>query len=103
MPRISPPRITLSLEWVNKRWTLDVEEQYNFEQTKTAPNETRTDAFSLVNAGVAYELIEGNAKWSFFTRLKNILNEEARLHTSTLKDIAPLAGRSVVAGVQYIY
>ena len=103
LPRISPPRITLGLEWVNKRWTLDVEEQYNFEQTKTAPNETRTNAFILLNAGVAYDLIKGNAKWSFFTRLKNILNEEARLHTSTLKDIAPLAGRSVVAGVQYIY
>lgn len=103
LPRISPPRATLGLEWAKNRVLADVEAQYNFEQTKTAPNEERTDSFTLLNAGMTYDLIKGAGKYSFFGRFKNILNQEARLHTSTLKEIAPLAGRHVVAGVQYSY
>ena len=103
LPRISPPRITLGLEMVKDRWIWDVEAQYNFEQAHTADNEKRTDSFTLVNAGVIYDLVQNSGKWSFFGRLKNILNQEARLHTSTLKEIAPLAGRNIVAGVQYSF
>jgi iron complex outermembrane receptor protein len=103
LPRISPPRVTLGLEWAKDRLIADVEAQYNFEQTKTAPNELRTDAFTLLNAGMTYDLVKTGGKYSFFGRFKNILNQEARLHTSTLKEIAPLAGRHVVAGVQYAY
>jgi iron complex outermembrane recepter protein len=103
LPRISPPRATLGLEWAKDRVLADVEAQYNFEQTKTAPNELRTDSFTLLNAGMTYDLVQRTGKYSFFTRFKNILNQEARLHTSTLKEIAPLAGRHIVAGVQYSY
>ena len=85
------------------RWVWDVEAQYNFEQAHTADIEKRTDSFTLVNAGVIYDLVKNSGKWSFFGRLKNILNQEARLHTSTLKEIAPLAGRNIVAGVQYSF
>lgn len=103
LPRISPPRVTLGLEWAKDRVIADVEAQYNFEQTKTAPNELRTDSFTLLNAGMTYDLVKSAGKYSFFGRFKNILNQEARLHTSTLKEIAPLAGRHVVAGIQYAY
>jgi iron complex outermembrane recepter protein len=103
LPRISAPRLIIGLERVKDRWTWDVEAQRYFEQTKTAPNEYRTDAFTLLNAGFVYDVIQAKGKFSFFGRLKNLLNEEARQHTSTLKEIAPMAGRHVVAGVQYLY
>jgi iron complex outermembrane receptor protein len=103
LPRISPPRATLGLEWAKDRILADVEAQYNFEQTKTSPDEKRTDSFTLLNAGMTYDLIQFSGKYSFFGRVKNILNQEARLHTSTLKEIAPMAGRHVVAGVQFTY
>lgn len=103
LPRISPPRISAGLEFTKSRWSYDLEAQYNFEQTKTAPNELRTEAFTLLNVGFNYDLISEQGRLSFFGRLKNLLNQEARLHTSTLKDVAPLAGRSVVAGVQTLF
>lgn len=103
LPRISPPRASVGLEWAKDHVLADIEAQYNFEQTKTSPDEKRTDAFTLLNAGFTYDLIQFSGKYSFFGRVKNILNQEARLHTSTLKEIAPLAGRHVVAGVQLTY
>ena len=103
LPRISPPRLAVGFELMKDRWSGDVEAQYNFEQHQTAENEKRTKSFTLLNAGVFYQILENNGRWSLFGRLKNILNQEARLHTSTLKDIAPLAGRSLVAGAQYTF
>lgn len=103
LPRISPPRVTVGVEWAKDRVLADVEAQYNFEQTKTSPDEKRTDSFTLLNAGFTYDLIQFAGKYSFFGRVKNILNQEARLHTSTLKEVAPMAGRHMVAGVQYTY
>lgn len=103
LPRISPPRATVGFEYVKDKYTYDIEAQYNFEQTKTAPNETKTDDFTLVNLGAQWDLVKESGRLSLFGRIRNLLNAEARLHTSTLKDIAPLAGRHVVAGLQYSY
>ena len=103
LPRISPPRVAVGLELLKDRWSGDVEAQYNFEQHQTAENESRTKSFTLLNAGLFYQILENNGRWSLFGRVKNLLNQEARLHTSTLKDIAPLAGRSLVAGAQYTF
>jgi iron complex outermembrane receptor protein len=37
---------------------------------------------------------------NFFLQGKNLLDEEMRVHTSFLKDFAPLAGRALVAGLR---
>lgn len=103
LPRISAPRTSVGFAYVKDRQTYDIEAQYNFEQTKTAPNESRSDDFTLVNMGVQHDIIKENGRLSLFGRLKNLLNQEARQHTSTLKEIAPMAGRHVVAGLQYSY
>src|SRR5690606_19161429 len=39
LPRISPPRITLGLDYVSDKWSADIESQYAFHQTRTAPEE----------------------------------------------------------------
>ena len=103
LPRISPPRVSVGLEKVIDRWIMDVEAQYNFEQHKISENELRTDDFTLVNLGVTYDMPIGEKNFSSFVRLRNLLNQEARIHSSTLKEIAPLPGRNVVAGVQYLF
>lgn len=103
LPRISPGRVSIGLEKQQDRWIWDVEAQYNFMQSKTAPDEFRTNGYTLLNAGVTYDLpIEGK-NFSSFLRLKNILNQEARSHASTLKEIAPMPSRNLVAGVQYLF
>ena len=103
LPRISAPRSTVGIEWLKDKVVVDLEAQHHWQQTKTAPNEKRTDDFTLVNAGVTYDLIKSSVRYSFFGRIKNILNEEARVHTSMLKEIAPLTARHMVAGVQVTY
>jgi iron complex outermembrane receptor protein len=62
-------------------------------------NELPTDAYTLVNANFIYRLNVAKTALDAFVRVTNILNQEAREHTSPLKDIAPLPGRGVMVGL----
>lgn len=101
LPRISPPRITLGLDYVSDKWSADLETQYAFHQTRTAPNETSTDDYFLTNAGYTYHVVGNLSSLDLFFRVRNIFNVEARSHVSPLKEIAPLPGRNFIAGAQF--
>lgn len=103
LPRMPAPRLMLGLEYVRDLWSADLEWERYSEQHRTAPNEERTEAFSLVNAGVIYDIPKETQNYRIYLRAKNLFNQEARLHTSTLKDVAPLSGRNFVAGFQAIF
>ncbi|WPU66945.1 TonB-dependent receptor [Peredibacter starrii] len=101
LPRISPPRVTAGLEYATDKWTVDGEVQYVAEQTKTAPNETRTADYTLTNIGYSYNIVGNLTSLNLFARVRNLFDVEARNHVSTLKDIAPLPGRNFIAGAQF--
>ena len=101
LPRISPPRFTVGLEYQQKNWNIDGEVMYVSEQTKTAENETRTDDYAMTNIGYTYNIVGNMSSINFFARIRNIFDVEARNHVSTLKDIAPLPGRNLIVGAQF--
>jgi iron complex outermembrane receptor protein len=61
---------------------------------------TPTDSYNQLNANVSYTQKVGEYDLTYFLLAKNLLNDEIRLSTSVLKDIAPLPGRSFVFGVR---
>jgi iron complex outermembrane receptor protein len=105
LPRISPARLTAGVEYERDAWSGDAEVQRVFEQTKTAPDETRTDGFTMVNLGGRRAFLWDDYRLEAFVLLKNIFDEQGRQHLSmsTVKDIAPLPGRNVVVGAQAIF
>ena len=70
------------------------------EQNRTAEFELPTDGYFLLNASVNYRIAAGPVDIDVYLKGTNLTNEEARFHTSFLKDIAPLAGRGVLLGVR---
>ncbi len=101
LPRITPFRAGAELVYAfNERFLARVEGQYSARQNRTAEFELPTDSFFLLNAGVSYKVPVGGVETEFYVRGTNLLDEEARLHTSFLKDIAPLPGRGVLFGVR---
>lgn len=42
----------------------------------------------------------GRVEWDVFVKGTNLTNQEVRLSTSFLKDVAPLGGRGVVVGLK---
>jgi iron complex outermembrane receptor protein len=61
---------------------------------------TPTDSYNQLNANLSYTQKAGDVDLTYFVLAKNLLNDEIRVSTSVLKDIAPLAGRSIVFGVR---
>lgn len=101
LPRITPFRLGAGLiyEWKD-RFSARVEGQYVHEQDRTAEFELPTDSYFLLSASASYRIAAGPVDFDIFLKGSNLTDEEARLHTSFLKDIAPLAGRGVVAGIR---
>ncbi len=100
LPRIPPFRTSAALILGYEKWTARLEGQYSAPQPRTAEAELATDSFFLLNAGLSHRVMEGQVTMDVFVRGTNLLDSEARLHTSYLKDIAPMEGRAVLAGVQ---
>ncbi len=100
LPRITPARSKAGLVWSHGPWVLGGEVQWVAGQHRTAPNELPTDSYDLVSAYATYRHVVGRTVWDFFLRGTNLGDAEARVHPSLLKDVAPLAGRSVQAGVR---
>jgi iron complex outermembrane receptor protein len=99
IPRIPPFRTSLALDYGNGPFSARVEGQYAAAQHRHADYELPTEGYFLVNAGVSYDVKLGDVQTTLYVKGSNLTNEEARQSTSFLKDIAPVAGRGVVAGI----
>ena len=105
VPRIPPFRTVLraAYDWREKVFAM-VEGVLAAAQHDNAESELPTDAYQLLNVSLQYKVPLANDRAvMIFLRGVNLTNEEARLHTSFVKDLAPLPGQSVVAGVQVLF
>jgi len=100
LPRIPAARYTVGLAWKSGPWSAGAEWQHTAEQDRVAANEGASDGYGLLGAHAAWEFTADRWQWEVFVRGTNLTDEEARPHTSFLKDLAPLPGRNFTAGVR---
>ncbi len=100
LPRISPARITASLDYTFNRFSTRVDVVRASAQNRVANNELATNGYTLVNAYLGYRFKLDNAALEAFARANNLFDREARYHGSVVKDRAPLAGRGVLLGLR---
>ncbi|MDY6975590.1 MAG: TonB-dependent receptor [Pseudomonadota bacterium] len=103
LPRTPPMRFGSELSYVNDGLSADLGFTWYDDQDEVASFETTTDGYTLVNASVQYEFGSQGIDWVVFARGENLTDEEARVHTSFLKDQAPLPGRNVTMGVRALF
>jgi iron complex outermembrane receptor protein len=95
LPRLPPLRYGARLQFHTARLLTGVEATRYDRQTKTAPFETPTDGYTMVNADLRWLLPDTRRfELSLFFKASNLLDEDARRHTSMVKAIAPLPGRN---------
>jgi iron complex outermembrane recepter protein len=95
LPRVTPPRVRTGLDWRSGAWSVGAEAQRVFRQEHVAPEEWPTDSYTLYSAYAGYRFTVGTALFDLILRGTNLTNREARVHTSYLKEVAPLPGRHV--------
>lgn len=103
LPRIPPFRAGAELRWESGPWSLGTGLRHVFRQDRITSAETQTPGYTLVGADATYTLVLKGVSYDFFLRGTNLANVEARVHTSFLKDFAPLPGRGVTVGVRAVF
>ncbi len=101
VPRLPPRRIGGRLSWGNdalELWTRVVEAS---SQDRPGVNEEPTDGYTRWDLGADYRLPLGDNELTLFFAARNLADEEIRLSTSFLRDVAPEAGRSIEAGLRF--
>jgi iron complex outermembrane receptor protein len=100
LPQIPPFHASATLDYQRGPFGARLEGQFAAHQSHTADFELPTDSYFLLNAGVSYDVKLGDTTTTFYVKATNLTDEEARQHTSLLKDVAPMAGRGVLAGIR---
>lgn len=98
IPRTSPTRFANQLNFEQGRWNGEISAVNYFDQDKPAFNETSTDGYTMVDARVSYTLPTTGGEAQFYLGITNATDEDARVHTSFLKNQAPLPGRNIKLG-----
>lgn len=103
LPRTTPVRFGAGFDWRRGAWSLAGEWRHVRAQERVAPNETATGGYDLVGLSAAWSFAAGGGQGTVFLRASNLLDETARVHSSFLKDVAPLPGRDFSAGIRWSF
>ena len=94
-PLIPPVRLLAALSGERGQVDGRLEVEHAFDHNRTAPVETDTPGYTMVNASIDWHPLAGRPELTLALSANNIFDVEARRSTSVLKDYAPLAGRDI--------
>jgi iron complex outermembrane receptor protein len=94
-PRIPPLRVLGGIGVQGAQLDARAEVEWVARQTNTAPLETPTPGYTMVNAEVNWRPWGEDRPLSFALSANNIFDVDARRASSFLKDYAPLGGRDI--------
>jgi iron complex outermembrane receptor protein len=100
LPQIPPLRIGAELRYSRAAWSAGLLAHRFEDQERIAANELPTDGYTMLGADASWTVRLGERRLFVYLRGENLLDEDARRHTSPLKEFAPLPGRSAGAGVR---
>ncbi len=103
LPRIPANKTGLQVNYGYQNWTTNIAWVHHSEQTRLGANELPTESFDILNFETSYRLPIREQELFLFLKGKNLLDEEARDHSSFIKDLAPRAGRNFLAGIRYTF
>ncbi|MFT5521230.1 MAG: iron complex outermembrane receptor protein, partial [Enterobacterales bacterium] len=103
VPRIPPMKYGLKLNHDYNNVSTQLSWIRSDGINRIGAGELATDAFTMLNLEMMYRVDLGPEDLVIFFKGTNLLDEEARDHTSFLKDLAPRVGRSLVLGARYSF
>jgi iron complex outermembrane recepter protein len=103
VPRIPAQKMGLFLSHDWRDFSSQVSLTHYKKQDKIGSNEIATAGFNMLDLELAYRTNFSQNDWFIFFKGHNLLNHEARDHTSFLKDLAPRAARNFVLGMRVTF
>jgi len=100
VPRMPPMRFGSSVHYEYGNWHSEIEIIRNSKQDKIGENETETKGYTMLSASANYYFSLDDVDMTFYLKGDNLTDQEGRVHSSYLKDEAPLPGRSISLGLR---
>jgi len=102
LPRLAPLRLRAGLEGGQGPWRAGIGLRHADQQTRVPATDKPTPGYTLLNLWLTWQTQLGASEALWFARLDNIGNVLAynASSTSTLRDLAPLPGRALSAGLR---
>jgi iron complex outermembrane receptor protein len=95
LPRIPPLRFGGGVSYRQGPFTGRASATRTTGQGKVGPFEDSTNGFTMIDTSLSYRVFTGRLFHDITLVGNNLANRAARLHTSFLKDVAPLPGREI--------
>ncbi len=99
LPQMPPRRLGAEVTLEHKRFSWQLAVMRYAKQSRVVANELPTDGYTMLDMDLSYRMPLPTGSVLLFLRGQNLLDEDARRHSSPLKDFAPLPGLSVAGGV----
>ncbi len=95
LPRIPPLRLGTGLRYDGGAFKGDLGLTRAAKQDRVSPFEEETEGYTLLNGSIGYRIFTGGLTHDIVLQGRNLTDQEARPHTSFIKELAPLPGREV--------
>ncbi|MCK8131986.1 TonB-dependent receptor domain-containing protein [Pseudoalteromonas sp. 2CM28B] len=100
LPRIPANKLGSELQYNVGDLQLTLTGTHYFEQDNISAYETKTDGYTIVDAQTNYQLSLGAIDTQLYLNIDNITDELGFVHSSFIKDKAPLPGRNFRFGIR---
>lgn len=100
LPRIPANKLGSELQYNLGDLQLTLTGTHYFEQDDISAFETKTDGYTIVDAQANYQLSLGAIDTQLYLNVDNITDELGFVHSSFIKDKAPLPGRNFRFGIR---
>jgi iron complex outermembrane receptor protein len=102
LPRIAPMRLHLGADLATGPWTLGLGVRHAARQGRVADGDRPTPSSTLWNAWASWRLPLAGVNATAFVRLDNLTDQLAYNATAvpTIRDLTPLGGRALMAGIR---
>jgi iron complex outermembrane receptor protein len=101
VPLMPPRRIGVGLDWHRQTWAAHLLWIHAARHDRVAAYETPTAGYDLLNLEITWLTpLSGAFEMEAFLNARNLLDEDVRNSTSSLKDQAPQAGRNFMLGLR---
>lgn len=100
LPRIPANKLGSELQYSISDWQFSLTGTHYFEQNDITAYETTTESYTLFDASANYQLDLGQVDTQVYLKIENFTDELGFVHSSFIKEKAPLPGRNFSFGIR---
>jgi iron complex outermembrane receptor protein len=100
LPRIPPVKLGAGYSYTAQDWSANLDWTHYMKQNRVAAAETTTGSYQILDLGFSYYFNLNQLDLTAFVKANNLTDELGFVHSSFIKEDAPLPGRSFTLGLK---